>query len=66
MASRPSATTCSRPTAASGDPHAVSGSQIQQGYLESSNVDLRQTMVDVIDAQRSFEMDSRVIRPRTR
>jgi flagellar basal-body rod protein FlgG len=48
-------------TAASGNPHAVSGSQIQQGYLESSNVDLAQTMVALIDAQRSFEMDSRAI-----
>jgi flagellar basal-body rod protein FlgG len=48
-------------TAASGRPHAISGSEIQQGYLEASNVDLAQTMVALIDAQRSFEMDSRAI-----
>jgi len=48
-------------TAASGRPHPISGSGIQQGYLEASNVDLAQTMVALIDAQRSFEMDSRAI-----
>jgi flagellar basal-body rod protein FlgG len=48
-------------TPASGQPHAISDSQIQQGYLEASNVDLAQTMVALIDAQRSFEMDSRAI-----
>jgi flagellar basal-body rod protein FlgG len=48
-------------TPASGRPHPISGSGIQQGYLEASNVDLAQTMVALIDAQRSFEMDSRAI-----
>ena len=48
-------------TPSSGRPHAISGSGIQQGYLEASNVDLAQTMVALIDAQRSFEMDSRAI-----
>jgi flagellar basal-body rod protein FlgG len=48
-------------TPASGRPHAIAGSEIQQGYLEASNVDLAQTMVALIDAQRSFEMDSRAI-----
>jgi flagellar basal-body rod protein FlgG len=48
-------------TPASGRPHAIAGSQIEQGYLEASNVDLAQTMVALIDAQRSFEMDSRAI-----
>ena len=48
-------------TAASGRPHPISGSGIQPGYLEASNVDLAQTMVALIDAQRSFEMDSRAI-----
>ena len=60
-ASRRSATTLFAPTADSGDPHAVAGSQLQQGYLEASNVDLAQTMVALIDAQRSYEMDSRAI-----
>jgi len=49
------------PSANSGGLHAVTGSQIQQGYLESSNVDLGTTMVALIDAQRSYEMDSRAI-----
>jgi flagellar basal-body rod protein FlgG len=49
------------PTANSGGLHAVAGSQIQQGYLEASNVDLGTTMVALIDAQRSYEMDSRAI-----
>lgn len=49
------------PTANSGGLHAVAGSQIEQGYLESSNVDLGTTMVALIDAQRSYEMDSRAI-----
>jgi flagellar basal-body rod protein FlgG len=49
------------PTSNSGTPQAIAGSQIQQGYLETSNVDLSQTMVALIDAQRSYEMDSRAI-----
>jgi flagellar basal-body rod protein FlgG len=49
------------PTAASGGPRAITGSTLSQGYLESSNVDLGQTMVALIDAQRSYEMDSRAI-----
>jgi flagellar basal-body rod protein FlgG len=48
-------------TAASGPPHAITGAAIQQGFLEASNVDLGQTMVALIDAQRSYEMDSRAI-----
>jgi flagellar basal-body rod protein FlgG len=48
-------------TAASGAPQAIAGSSIQQGFLEASNVDLGQTMVALIDAQRSYEMDSRAI-----
>jgi flagellar basal-body rod protein FlgG len=34
---------------------------IRQGFLEASNVDLASAMVNVIDAQRSFQMDSRAI-----
>jgi flagellar basal-body rod protein FlgG len=49
------------PTSNSGAPQAIAGSQIEQGYLETSNVDLSQTMVALIDAQRSYEMDSRAI-----
>jgi flagellar basal-body rod protein FlgG len=49
------------PTAASGAPTPISGSRLEQGYLESSNVNLADAMVGVIDAQRSFQFDSRVI-----
>jgi flagellar basal-body rod protein FlgG len=49
------------PTSNSGSPQAIAGSQLEQGYLETSNVDLSQTMVALIDAQRSYEMDSRAI-----
>jgi flagellar basal-body rod protein FlgG len=48
-------------TAQSGAPHAAKGSTLQQGFLEASNVDLAESMVNVIDAQRSFQFDSRVI-----
>jgi flagellar basal-body rod protein FlgG len=49
------------PNAATGGLQAVKGSTFQQGYLEQSNVNLADAMVDVIDAQRSFQMDARVI-----
>jgi flagellar basal-body rod protein FlgG len=49
------------PTAQSGPIKAQTGSTVQQGFLEASNVDLAQAMVNVIDAQRSFQFDSRVI-----
>jgi flagellar basal-body rod protein FlgG len=49
------------PTSNSGAPTAIAGSQVQQGYLEASNVDLATSMVAMIDAQRSYEMDSRAI-----
>ena len=34
---------------------------IRQGFLEASNVDLASAMVNVIDAQRSFQMDTKAI-----
>jgi flagellar basal-body rod protein FlgG len=49
------------PSAASGAPVAARGGTLQQGYVEASNVDLGSAMVDVIDAQRSFELDGKVI-----
>jgi flagellar basal-body rod protein FlgG len=55
-----------QPTAASGD--AVTGfpgdegvGQLQQGYLEGSNVDIVQEMVNMIDAQRAYEINSKAI-----
>jgi flagellar basal-body rod protein FlgG len=48
-------------TAASGAIRPVSGTTIQQGYLEQSNVDIATEMTEMIDAQRSYQMDSRAI-----
>ncbi len=48
-------------TAQSGAARAIGGSSIQQGYLESSNVDLADSLTIVIDAQRSYQLDSRAI-----
>lgn len=50
------------PTAASGAPQpAGKDTTLDQGYLESSNVDLASAMTDVMDAQRSFSLDSQMI-----
>jgi flagellar basal-body rod protein FlgG len=48
-------------SAASGSP-APSKTAIQQGAIEASNVDLAETMSQLIDAQRSFELTSRAIK----
>jgi flagellar basal-body rod protein FlgG len=53
-------------TAASGDavtgyPHDDGMGQLQQGYLESSNVDIVAEMVNMIDAQRAYEINSKAI-----
>jgi flagellar basal-body rod protein FlgG len=50
------------PTAASGAPAAVAKPAISQGFLEGSNVDMADSMVDMLDAQRSFELASRAVR----
>ena len=39
----------------------TAGSTFQQGYLEASNVDMADAMVNVIDAQRSYQLDAKVI-----
>ncbi len=49
------------PTAHSGAIRPMATQNIRQGFLEASNVDLASAMVNVIDAQRSFQMDSRAI-----
>jgi flagellar basal-body rod protein FlgG len=49
------------PTAQSGAARPMATGGIRQGFLEASNVDLASAMVNVIDAQRSFQMDSRAI-----
>jgi flagellar basal-body rod protein FlgG len=50
-------------SAASGPVRAATGnnSNLQQGYLEGSNVDMADVMVGMMDAQRGFEMASKAI-----
>ena len=48
-------------TTASGGVARVTGSRIQQGALEASDVNLEDTMVDMLDSQRSFQMASKAI-----
>jgi len=50
------------PTAASGAPAAEKNATLQQGALESSNVDLASAMVGMIAAQRGYELASRAIK----
>lgn len=52
------------PTDASGDPIDVEADgriQVVQGYLESSNVDVANELIDMIQAQRVYELNSKVI-----
>jgi flagellar basal-body rod protein FlgG len=49
------------PTAASGPVRRIANPTITQGVLESSNVDLADAMVDMMDAQRSYSMASKAI-----
>lgn len=48
-------------TAQSGAPRAAGGSQVLQGMLEGSNVDLSSAMTDMMQAQRGYQLESRVI-----
>jgi flagellar basal-body rod protein FlgG len=48
-------------TAASGGARRAAGATVAQGALESSNVDLADAMVDMMDAQRSYSMASKAI-----
>lgn len=53
------------PTPASGMPQDIfaqdGGMSIQQGFLESSNVDVAEELVNMIVAQRAFELTSKVV-----
>ncbi len=52
------------PTPASGEPdemYAEDGLQIMQSYLEGSNVDVAEELVDMIVAQRAYELTSKVV-----
>lgn len=48
-------------TAASGGVRGATAATLHQGMLESSNVDLADAMVDMMDAQRSYSMASKAI-----
>jgi flagellar basal-body rod protein FlgG len=48
-------------TAASGAIRPATGAALQQGALEASNVDMSTAMAAMINAQRSYQMDSRAI-----
>jgi flagellar basal-body rod protein FlgG len=48
-------------TPASGGPAAAKGTRVAQGYLETSNVDVAQAMVEMIETQRSFQLISRAL-----
>ena len=50
------------PTEASGAPLGRTGSRIDQHVLESSNVELADAMVGVIQAQRGYQLASRAVR----
>jgi flagellar basal-body rod protein FlgG len=49
------------PSAASGAVRAVTGTTVQQGALEGSNVDINAEMVNMMDAQRTYSLDSQAI-----
>lgn len=51
-----------QPTDASGAPIAATGSTVEQGVLESSNVNIADAMVGMIEAQRGFQLSSRAFR----
>ncbi|MEO0602196.1 MAG: flagellar basal-body rod protein FlgG [Myxococcota bacterium] len=49
-------------TAQSGDAMADDGAtEIRQGYLETSNVDVAEELIQLVTAQRAFELNSKVI-----
>ncbi len=48
-------------TATTGAPGSVGFGQLQQGFLETSNVDVVQEISNLITAQRAYEMNSKVV-----
>ena len=50
-----------RATAASGAPTALAGGRLTQGAVVASNVDVADTMTEMMDAQRSFQLASRAV-----
>ena len=55
-----------RATAASGAATALPGGRLTQGAVEASNVDVADSMTEMIDAQRCYQLASRPSRCRTR
>jgi flagellar basal-body rod protein FlgG len=50
-----------RPTAASGAPAALATGRVTQGSVEASNVDVADSMTEMMDAQRSFQLASKAV-----
>jgi flagellar basal-body rod protein FlgG len=50
-----------QPGAASGNIRAANGATLEQGFLEASNVDMSDAMVDMMNSQRSFQLASKAI-----
>jgi flagellar basal-body rod protein FlgG len=50
-----------RATAASGAATALPGGRLTQGAVEASNVDVADTMTEMMDAQRSFQLASKAV-----
>jgi flagellar basal-body rod protein FlgG len=48
-------------TAASGPAQAMTGGRVVQGALESSNVDLTESMTQMMESQRTFQMASKAV-----
>jgi flagellar basal-body rod protein FlgG len=58
---QPDGTSLFSVTAGSGPTRPATGSTLQQGALEGSNVDIAQAMSDMIGAERSYQMSSQAI-----
>jgi flagellar basal-body rod protein FlgG len=50
-----------QPGAASGNIRAANGTTLEQGFLEGSNVDMADAMVDMMNSQRSYQLASKAI-----
>ena len=50
-----------RPTAASGAVTRMATFRVDQGSVEASNVDVADSMTEMMDAQRSFQLASRAV-----
>lgn len=53
---------CFETTAVSGEAVPVESKTVKQGFLEKSNVDFGQEMINMIEAQRAYQLSSRVVK----